>query len=100
LSAVTGSGVEDVQRALAEAALGGAAADGSDPLVDSERQRDLLSRALESLRRLRDALSHGATPDLLAVDLAEAMDALGEITGAVTSAEILDRMFSRFCVGK
>ena len=100
LSAVTGAGVDGVQRALAEAALGGAPVDGSDPLVDSERQRDLLSRALASLQRLRDAHSRGASPDLLAVDLAEAMDALGEITGAVTSAEILDRMFSRFCVGK
>ena len=100
LSAVTGSGLDALQRALVEAALGGSAADGSEPLVDSERQRDLLSRALGSLRRLQDAHSHGATPDLLAVDLAEALDALGEITGAVTSAEILDRMFSRFCVGK
>jgi tRNA modification GTPase len=34
------------------------------------------------------------------VDLAEALSALGEITGEVTSAEILDRMFSSFCVGK
>ena len=100
LSVVTGAGIEAVQHALAEAALGGAAADGSDPLVDSERQRDLLSRALASLRRLQEAQEAGATPDLLAVDLAESMDALGEITGAVTNAEILDRMFSRFCVGK
>ncbi len=44
--------------------------------------------------------SGGIAADLLAVDLADALDALGEITGAVTSAEILDRMFSRFCVGK
>jgi tRNA modification GTPase len=49
---------------------------------------------------MRGAHARGVAPELLAVDLAEAMDALGEITGAVTSAEILDRMFSRFCVGK
>jgi tRNA modification GTPase len=99
-SAVTGAGMELVRRAIAEAALGGAAADGTAPLVDSERQRDLLDRSLVALRRLRSSLADGATLDLLAVDLADAMDALGEITGAVTSADILDRMFSRFCVGK
>jgi tRNA modification GTPase len=100
LSALTGAGIEELTHALAEAALGGAPADGAQPLIDSERQRDLLSRALAGLERLRASLSEGATPDLLAVDLAEAMDALGEITGAVTNADILDRMFSRFCVGK
>lgn len=100
VSAVTGTGIDELQRALAVAALGGAPADGAEPLVDSERQRDLLARALAGLKRLRAALAEGATPDLLAVDLADAMDALGEITGAVTNAEILDRMFSRFCVGK
>jgi len=100
VSAVTGEGLEAVQRAIAAAALGGAPADGSEPLVVSERQRDLLVRALEAAARLRRAAAGGATPDLLAVDLADALDALGEITGEVTSAEILDRMFARFCVGK
>jgi len=38
--------------------------------------------------------------DLLAVDLADALDAIGEITGEVTSAEVLERMFGSFCVGK
>jgi tRNA modification GTPase len=100
LSVRNESGIEELQRAIAQAALGGAPSDGAEPLVDSERQRDLLARALSGLKRLREALLAGATPDLLAVDLADAMDALGEISGAVTSAEILDRMFSRFCVGK
>ena len=100
VSAVTGQGLQEVGQAVAAAALGGAPVDGSQPLVDSERQRDLLVRALDALCRLGRAAGSGATPDLLAVDLADALDALGEITGEVTSAEILDRMFSRFCVGK
>ena len=100
VSAVTGEGLGEVQRAIAAAALGGAPVDGSEPLVDSERQRDLMVRAREAVARVRRAAGGGATPDLLAVDLADALDALGEITGEVTSAEILDRMFSRFCVGK
>jgi len=100
VSAVSGQGLPDLERAVAAAALGGAPEDSSQPLVDSERQRDLLSRALDALGRLRRAARDGATPDLLAVDLADALDAVGEITGEVTTAEILDKMFSRFCVGK
>ncbi len=81
---------------------GGAAADAGEPLIDSERQRDLLLNALAALRLVREGHEAGATPDLLAVDLSVALDALGEITGEVTSlgAEVLERMFSRFCVGK
>jgi tRNA modification GTPase len=100
LSAVTGEGLEGIESAIAAAALGGAPVDGSEPLVDSERQHDLLVRALDALGRFRRGASACVTPDLLAVDLADALEAVGEITGEVTSTEILDRMFSRFCVGK
>jgi tRNA modification GTPase len=104
VSAVTGRGVDALARGIAAAALGGGAADAAEPLVDSERQRDALTRALAALRRFREAASQppplSVTPDLLAVDLADALDALAAVTGEVTSAEILERMFSRFCVGK
>jgi tRNA modification GTPase len=100
VSAATGEGLGGLQAALAEALLGGGAPEAGEPLIDSERQRDLLSRALAAMGRFRDARRKGVTPDLLAVDLADALDALGEITGEVTSAEVLERMFSRFCVGK
>ena len=100
VSAATGAGVDQLEAAVAEAVLGGPAADAGEPLIDSERQRDLIGRALSALGRFRDALAQGTTPDLLSIDLKDALDALGEITGEVTSAEILDRMFARFCVGK
>jgi tRNA modification GTPase len=100
ISAVTGAGVELLEKQLADAVLGGPSAETGEPLIDSERQRDLIDRALAALARFGDARASGVTSDLLAVDLAEALDALGEIVGEVTTAEILDRMFSRFCVGK
>jgi tRNA modification GTPase len=100
VSAVTGAGLDRVEKGIVDAALGGAPADAGEPLIDSERQRDALGRSLAALRRFVDARERGLTADLLAVDLAEAMDALGEVTGEVTSAEILDRMFGAFCVGK
>ena len=100
VSALTGQGIEELVRAMVAAILGGAAGETDAPLIDSERQRDLIQRALEALGRFREDRRQGTPLDLLAVDLAEALDALGEITGEVTSEEILERMFSRFCVGK
>jgi tRNA modification GTPase len=100
VSAVTGAGIEELERAVAAAILEGTSGEAGQPLIDSARQRDLIDRALESLARFRQARNDGMPPDILAVDLAEALEALGEITGEVTSAEILERMFSTFCVGK
>ncbi len=100
VSALTGDGLDALCAAVARALLDGPAPGAGETLIDSERQRDLLQRALAALSRFRDARSRGTTADLLAVDLADALDALGEMTGEVTSAEVLDRMFSRFCVGK
>jgi tRNA modification GTPase len=100
LSAATGAGLDSLEAAVARAVLGSASTQSGEPLIDSERQRELMSRALEALARFRDGRARGEAPDLLAVDLADALSALGEITGEVTSAEILERMFAGFCVGK
>jgi tRNA modification GTPase len=100
ISAATGEGTERIERAIVQAALGDYPVDTAEPLVDSERQRDSIAYALAALHRFREARASGVTPDLLAIDLGDALRALAEITGEVTSAEILERMFSRFCVGK
>ncbi|MGA2764849.1 MAG: tRNA uridine-5-carboxymethylaminomethyl(34) synthesis GTPase MnmE [Spirochaetia bacterium] len=98
LSATTGHGLEKLETEVA--ATLGSPAESGEPLIDSVRQRDLIGRALAALGRLREARARGVSADLLAVDLADAMDALGEITGEITTAEVLERMFAAFCVGK
>jgi tRNA modification GTPase len=100
LSSLTGEGIDSLQSAIASALLAGTAAESGEPLIDSERQKLLIERALASLAAFSAGLDRGLPLDLLAVDLAEALDSLGEITGEVTSSEILERMFSSFCVGK
>ncbi|HVO38202.1 MAG TPA: tRNA uridine-5-carboxymethylaminomethyl(34) synthesis GTPase MnmE [Spirochaetia bacterium] len=100
ISAVSGEGLDRLEDAIARELLGGPPGESAEPLIDSVRQRDLIAGALEALGRFRDAREHGTSPDLLAVDLAAALDCLGEITGEVVTEEILDRMFSSFCVGK
>ncbi len=100
ISAATGDGLERLSADVASALLGGPPTESGEPLIDSVRQRDLIATALDALRRFREARLSGTSPDLCAVDLAAALDALGEITGEVTTEEILERMFSSFCVGK
>jgi tRNA modification GTPase len=100
VSALTGEGLERLESAMAAALLAGTADPGDGPLLDSERQRGLLERALEALARFRADLARGLPLDILAVILREALDALGGITGGVTSADVLERLFSTFCVGK
>ncbi len=100
VSALTGEGLEGLEAGMAAALLDGTSDAGGGPLLDSERQRDLLERALAALARFREDLARGLPLDILAVGLREALDALGGITGGVTSADVLDLLFSRFCVGK
>lgn len=69
-------------------------------VIDSLRQRNLLERAAAALDYVLEGLDAGTPVDAIGLDLQEALDALGEITGEVTSADILDAVFGEFCVGK
>ena len=100
VSALTGEGIEGLEAAMAASLLDGTAGGGDGPLLDSERQKELLQRAFAALARFREDLARGLPLDVLAVGLRESLDALGGITGGVTSADVLERLFSRFCVGK
>lgn len=72
----------------------------SDVMIDSLRQKNLLERSLEALIRVKEGVDTRVSLDGVAMDLKDALDALGEITGEVTSDEILNNIFSNFCVGK
>jgi tRNA modification GTPase len=101
VSAREGQGIEELSRAIAARALAGlGGVEEGEPVIDSLRQKELLERALGALAAFRAGVRAGGTLDLLAVELREALDALGEITGEVTSQDILNAIFSRFCVGK
>lgn len=69
-------------------------------VIDSPRQRDLIRRAVTALQEVESGLAADVPIDAISLDLQEAIYALGEITGEVSSADILDAVFSGFCVGK
>jgi tRNA modification GTPase len=66
----------------------------------NSRHQDALNRARTAARLAADALRAGATPELVAMDLRIAANAVGEIVGKTTTEDLLDSIFSTFCIGK
>lgn len=71
-----------------------------DVMVTNLRHYQNLLQTHESLQRVLDGMSHGITGDFLAMDIRQALHYLGEITGTITTDDLLDNIFSKFCIGK
>ena len=99
VSSATGQGFDVLERAIL-AKVPGHGEGGSGAVIDSLRQKQLLDRAVAALDQVRAGAEQNAPIDMIALDVRDALDALGEITGEVTTADVLTRMFSGFCVGK
>ncbi len=99
VSAATGAHVEELAR-LARARLLEAAPPGDGALAPNARQALALERALEELDALSADIMAGQPHDCCLARLDTAAAALGEVTGLGTAAEVLDRVFEHFCIGK
>ncbi|MDR3123457.1 MAG: tRNA uridine-5-carboxymethylaminomethyl(34) synthesis GTPase MnmE [Treponema sp.] len=100
VSAKTGEGITELAGEIAavlEHSLGGG---DSSAGAGTERQKALIDRAIAALEEALALADRREPLDLIAPALREAVNALGEITGEVSTADLLDAMFSRFCVGK
>lgn len=101
ISASSGEGVEALKEAVKTAFLHDSSLDSREFVAISRaRHRDALARADEILERFRNALETGLGLELLAVDLREALSAVGSVTGQTTTDDVLDKIFSSFCIGK
>jgi tRNA modification GTPase len=99
-SAHTGAGIDRLARTIAEVLLGGAPSAGDAHLVSNPRHRDALERSLRHLETAVEGYRAGLPTDLMAGDLTVVLNALGEITGESIGDDLLDVIFSRFCIGK
>ncbi len=101
VSTRTGQGLEQLRSSIVDLLTGGHAGSGEEDLVVTDRRhRDALVRTVEALDRLAVAVGGQAPLECLSLELRDALDALGQITGETTPDEILDQIFSRFCIGK
>jgi tRNA modification GTPase len=101
VSARGGEGLQALKRAIHDTFV---SVDGSRArealFLTSRRHADLVSRAADSLARFRQARCAGLPAELAALELRQAVDLLGEITGAISNDDLLDVIFGTFCVGK
>lgn len=101
LSCRSGEGLTTLKDSLVNLLGGSLQGDPALEVVFSDRRhRDALLRTRDALSRFRSALAEEMSPEFPALELRVALDALGEILGKTTPDDILDRIFSRFCIGK
>ena len=99
ISAKSGEGVEQLIDAFKQTTNASAAYQG-EVIVSSQRHYDALMQSRTALESALSALDNGISSDLLSEDIRQVMHHLGTITGEITTTEILQSIFSRFCVGK
>ena len=99
ISAKTGVGIEELRTRL-RATVDTSGAYTGETIVSNARHYEALQRAATALNTAMSALDAGLSGELLSEDIRDVLSVLGEITGSVTSEDILQNIFSRFCIGK
>ncbi len=98
LSARTGEGIAELEAAIA--ALYPAEGVPAGQILTNARQAEAVERALRAVEGAAAALAEGLTPDAVLTDAEAGISALGELTGRTLREDLVERIFSRFCVGK
>ena len=89
-----------MEKALVDLVIGGQVTIADTPLVSNPRHKALLQQALEHTRAAMTANEAGLSADLVSIDVRAAVEALGEITGETVTEDLLETIFSNFCIGK
>jgi tRNA modification GTPase len=100
MSAVTGTGLKSLERRLTEKVVSGDAAGDQSMLVTNARHFSILRRAAKELDHALQAVRCKHEPELVSFDVRSTADVLGEITGRITSEDIMNDIFKNFCIGK
>ncbi|HEY5912925.1 MAG TPA: tRNA uridine-5-carboxymethylaminomethyl(34) synthesis GTPase MnmE [Verrucomicrobiae bacterium] len=100
VSCLTGQGIENLKDAIKALVWSGGVGSEQLQVMINSRHQDALSRARAATLRTLDALRTEQTLELVALDLRIAVNAVGEIVGKTTTEDLLDMIFSQFCIGK
>ena len=101
ISAKDNIGIESMEEEIYSFIIEEKVEDSSEGLIITNiRHKTALEKTKESIRNIFDTIDSGMPMDLISVDLKEALDNLSEITGEISSEDILDHIFGNFCVGK
>ncbi len=99
-SMLTGDGLDKLRKTMVSSVFDNSIDISASDVVFTMRQRVVIGRALDILEQTSDSLNEETGYELMAIDLRKALDTIGEVTGEVLTDDILDRIFSEFCIGK
>jgi tRNA modification GTPase len=100
VSALYGNGLNTLKDEIAKLTLGDRNIEMNDAVIPNLRHKNALLKGLELSICAKDELRKGTSFELIAIDVREALDRLGEIIGATVKEDVVDHIFSRFCIGK
>ena len=100
MSTRNGEGLKELEQRMIAKVLSGTVEGDRSLLITSARQFSVLSKAREELDHALHAVQHKNDAELIAYDVKSSLDALGEITGSISSSDILNEIFDNFCIGK
>jgi len=100
VSALTGQGLDQLKKAMKDCILEGGLDTTSSHAVPNLRHRHALYNSLQFFKDAEHRIREEAPMEIIALELRSGLDALGEITGETTSEDVLDSIFSQFCLGK
>lgn len=101
ISALENIGIENLENEIYNFILSENIEDSSEKLIITNiRHKSALEKTKQAIENIFETMDMGYPMDLIAVDLNDAMDSLSEVTGEISSEDLLDHIFSNFCVGK
>jgi tRNA modification GTPase len=100
ISAKHGEGIPALKDAIHSLALNGADCGYTLTIVSNIRHKMAIEKTRDLLSKARDSILQGLSPEFSAFDIRQALESLGEIAGETVTEEVLDRIFSTFCIGK
>jgi tRNA modification GTPase len=100
VSALKGDGIENLKEMIVSCALTLKKDQTQGVILSSLRHKDALTRAKRSLSLVKDSLYKNLSPEFVALDLKASLDSIGEVIGKTFTEDILNKIFSEFCIGK
>ena len=99
-SAKTGKNLNSLRDSIYNVLINTTGEESSETVLTNARHKDSIKNSRKYLKSFTSLLNENESPEILSIDLKSSMDSLAEITGEVTTEDILGRIFSKFCIGK
>ena len=100
ISAAEETGINELSKTIKDMFIKGDISFNEEIYITSARQKNALRTALESMKKVKESIVSGMPEDFYSIDLMDAYEALGSITGEAVGEDLVNEIFSRFCMGK